>query len=126
MILSHFMNKIHSNEDVLKKDAQKFFGNRYPKINFSVLGWETEKIFEHLQAKNVDCFEVEKGRARIVRQQEGSARGPMALSGELDYKSFSADFFEGYDRSDELDSDTDRVANDAYIGFSSAIWKYMQ
>ena len=55
-----------------------------------------------------------------------ASRGPMALSGELDYKSFSDDFFEGYDRSDELDSDTDRVANDAYIGFSSAIWKYMQ
>lgn len=53
------------------------------------------------------------------------ARGPLGLSGEADYKAFSATFYEGFDRSDELFIAPERVANDGYVGFAAAVWKYM-
>lgn len=54
------------------------------------------------------------------------ARGPFGLIGDKEYAAFSKEFYEGYDRSDELLNYPERVAEDAYVGLSSAIWKYMQ
>lgn len=55
-----------------------------------------------------------------------SAKGPMGLMGEAEYESFSEDFYEGYDRGQDLLDHPERVSEDAYVGFSSAIWKYMR
>ena len=80
-IIYHVFNDA-VNEDVLKKGRARFFRQQVSlDLLFgtrlgNTLHWRY--IFEHLQAKNVDCFEREKGRARIVRQQVGSARGPVA------------------------------------------------
>lgn len=49
----------------------------------------------------------------------------MALKGDKEYAEFSKAFYEGFDRSQELLDNPDRVASDGYVGLSSAMWKYM-
>ena len=49
----------------------------------------------------------------------------MGLFGEADFKAFSEAYYEGLDRSDVLVSSPESVANDGYMGFAAAIWKYM-
>lgn len=53
------------------------------------------------------------------------ARGPLGLKGEKDYADFSAAFYEGFARSDELLMYPERVACDGYFGFSAALWLWM-
>jgi hypothetical protein len=53
------------------------------------------------------------------------ARGPIGLTGEADYKAFSAAFYEGFNRTGVLKNEPERVANDGYVGLASAVWKYM-
>ena len=52
-------------------------------------------------------------------------RGPLALKGDTEYAAFSKAFYEGYDRSEELLSYPNRVSEDGYFGFASALWKFM-
>ena len=54
------------------------------------------------------------------------ARGPMGLKGAKEYAAFSKDFYEGYDRSEELLNYPERVSEDAYVALSSALWKFME
>ena len=53
------------------------------------------------------------------------ARGPLGLKGDTEYAAFSKAFYEGFDRSYELLNEPDRVSDDAYTGFASALWKHM-
>jgi len=59
------------------------------------------------------------------REDTTGARGPLGLSDTNDYKSFSKVFYEGFDRSNELVDEPERIANDGYVGLASAVWKYM-
>lgn len=52
-------------------------------------------------------------------------RGPLLLQGDVKYAAFSRAFFEGYDRSDMLLNDPDRVATDGYTSWASAIYQWM-
>ena len=53
------------------------------------------------------------------------ARGPLGLKTDLEYADFSKAFYEGYDRSSELLDHPDRVSDDGYVGFTSALYKWM-
>ena len=53
------------------------------------------------------------------------ARGPLALKSDVEYAAFSRAFYEGYDRSSELLENPNRVSNDGYVGFTSALYKWM-
>jgi len=50
----------------------------------------------------------------------------MGLKGAKEYAAFSKDFYEGYDRSEELLNYPERVSEDAYVALSSALWKFME
>ena len=50
--------------------------------------------------------------------------GPLGISGN-EYGEFSSVFYEGWDSSDILTDDQDRVAEDGYVSLSAAMWKYM-
>lgn len=53
------------------------------------------------------------------------ARGPLGLKSDKEYAEFSKAFYEGFDRSSELLNQPDRVSDDGYVGFASALWKFM-
>jgi len=52
-------------------------------------------------------------------------RGPLALQGDLDYARFSSIFYEGFDRRADLINNPNRVADDGYHAFASAMYRYM-
>lgn len=53
------------------------------------------------------------------------ARGPLGLQQDTEYAEFSKAFYEGYDRSSELLEHPNRVSDDGYVGFTSALFKWM-
>ena len=58
---------------------------------------EIATLFAHMSVQSDGLNKLEVDGSEMFR-----ARGPMGLSGEADYKPFSASFYEGFDRSDEL------------------------
>ena len=52
-------------------------------------------------------------------------RGPLALQGDLDYARLSLIFYEGFDRRSELINNPYRVADDSYVAFASAMYRFM-
>ena len=82
---------------------------------------EIATIFAHMMITSDGLSKLEDPASAEVYK----ARGPLGLTGQSDYKQFSATFYEGYDRSDELVNEPERVSTDGYLGFAAAVWKYM-
>jgi len=53
------------------------------------------------------------------------ARGAFQLTGSANYGGLSAVLYEGYDSANILLEDPDKVATDGYLGFASALYKYL-
>jgi len=56
---------------------------------------------------------------------EYTARGPLGLVGDSNYKAFSKSFYEGWDRSAVLVDNPEHVAANGYVAMSAALWQYM-
>ena len=72
-----------------------------------------------------DCGYITDPNLTIPADSFFYSRGPFALKIDLEYAAFSRAFYEGYDRSSELLSNPNRVSDDGYVGFTSALYKWM-
>lgn len=82
---------------------------------------EIATIFAHMMITSDGLSKLEDPASAEVFK----ARGPLGLTGQTDYEQFSATFYEGFNRKDELSNDPERVSTDGYLGFAAAVWKYM-
>ena len=119
-------SSIYSYDDFLKAVAKfpSFCGETMNPLGYNedeTCSREIAALFAHMTVTSDGLSK----REDTADTSNFRARGPLGLKGEADYKAFSAVFYEGFDRSDELFNEPERVANDGYVGLAAAIWKYM-
>lgn len=81
---------------------------------------EIASLFTHIKHNSDGLVNI--GSAQAGATPDYSARGPLGLSGDANYKAFSKAFYEGNDRSAVLGDNPEHVSVDGYVSMSAALW----
>lgn len=111
----------YSEDDYCKRELSAFFTHVYHSSN----GMSEVKDPACADSTSVTDCGFKTDQITSLESSFFYGRGPLALKGDVQYAAFSKAFFEGFDRSSDLLDDPNRVSDDGYTSFASALWKYM-